>query len=196
MENLSLRFDLLEKYKSDHIDIIVHPWCDLSMINSSIPEPKAKTRALMLNGLIDIYESWKRQLDDSGLPYYLKIWLYEPRFSRSQVVCARGNKIEHYENAFFMPDESTELRIGNYGSLRSRLQNFTWDHCLDEDHYDNSEVGEPENYATRQDYIDTKKWFEKIMKKPHRITRFKEPVGEITEMYSFKRGNVWIGELK
>ena len=87
-ENLDLRLDLIEKYNGDHIDIVVHPWCDISIINSKIPEPKRVTKKLILNGLIDIYESWKVQLNNLGKPYYLKIWLFEPRFSKSQVVCA------------------------------------------------------------------------------------------------------------
>ena len=63
LRNLDLRLDLIENYKGDHIDIVVHPWCDISIIKSRIPEPKRKTKKLMLNGLIDIYETWKMQLD-------------------------------------------------------------------------------------------------------------------------------------
>ena len=53
-ENLDVRLDLIEKYNGDHIDIVVHPWCDISIIKSKISEPKRKTKKLILNGLIDI----------------------------------------------------------------------------------------------------------------------------------------------
>ena len=61
--NIDLRMDLIEKYNGDHIDIVVQPWCDISIINSEIPEPKGKSKQLMLNSLIDIYNSWKVELD-------------------------------------------------------------------------------------------------------------------------------------
>lgn len=193
LENLNLRFDLIEKYNGDHIDIVVHPWCDISIINSKIPEPKAKTKELMLIGLIDIYESWKKQLDELGQPYYLKIWLYEPRFSKSQVVCGVGEKIEYYKNVFSKPDENKKLKPNNYGKLKGKIESFNWNYYLDEDNYDNTEVGESEMYASRQEYEDTKKWFAKLLKKPHRTNKFKDSIGDLTESYSFKRGDIWVG---
>ena len=198
LENLDLNLTdyLLNERDRYYARISVHPWSGPSLTNSVIPQPTGKTKQKMLNGLLDIYEGWKNQLDKLGQPYYLKIWLFEPRFSQSQVVCAIGENADFYENTFFKPEESKELYTGNYGKLKSRLDNFTWDYRLDEDHYDNTEVQEPEIYASRQDYEDTKKWFEKLLKKPHRTYKFKEPIGETTESYSFKRGDIWLGGKK
>lgn len=197
LENLDLRLDLLEQYNGDYIDIVVHPWCDISIINSRIPEPKRKAKTLILNGLIDIYESWKIQLDKLGKPYYLKIWLFEQRFSKSQVVCALSDKIDFYENNFFKPDFEKDFKSSNYcEQIRDRLKKFHWDYRLDEDHYDNCEVGEPDMYATIEDYEETKVWFNRLLKKPHRLVKFEKSVDEVKESYSFKRGNLWIGEQK
>ena len=196
LKNLDLRLDLVEEYNGDHIDIVVHPWCDISITNSIIPEPKGKTKQLMLNGLIDIYHSWKEQLDKLGQPYYLKIWLFEPRFSKSQVVCAIGERIEFYKNNFFEPENKRSFELKNYGKLKNRLEKFNWDYRLDEDHYDNCEVGDPELYFSEQDYEETKIWFRKLLTKPHRTIKFKEPIGDALESYSFRRGDLWIGELK
>lgn len=176
--------------------IRVHPWSGLSMTNSVIPEPKRKTKLTMLNGLLDIYDNWKNQLDLLGQPYYLKLWLFEPRFSQSQVVCAIGNSIDFYENTFFKPEETKVLHTKNYGEAKSRLDSYTWDYALDEDHYDDAILGEPEMYASIQDYQDSRKWFEQQMKKPHQTHKFDEPIGDSTEFYSFKRGSVWLGEKK
>jgi hypothetical protein len=123
LKNLKLHFDLIEKYDSDHIGIVVHPWCDISIANSKIPEPKGVIKQLMLSGLIDIYESWKEQLDKLEQPYYLKLWLFTTRFSKSQVVCAIGEKIEYYENVFFKPDKDKILALENFGSLKAQLEN-------------------------------------------------------------------------
>ena len=196
LENLNLRFDLIEKYKGDHIDIVVHPWCDISIINSKIPEPKGKTRQLMLTGLIDIYNSWKVQLDKLGQPYYLKIWLFEHRFSKSQVVCAINDRIDYYENNFFKPDNLKTLNLDNFGTAKHRLKDLNWEYRLDEDHYDNCEVGEAELYASIEDYEYSKIWFNRLLKKAHRTNRLNETDGDATELYSFKRGDLWLGGLK
>jgi hypothetical protein len=194
--NLDLRLDLIEKYNREYAEIIVHPWCDISIINSKIPEPKRTIKKLMLSGLIDIYESWKVQLDKLGKPYYLKIWLFEQRFSNSQVVCAVADKIDFYENNFFKPDVKKLFKPNKYGQLRERLQKFDWEYRFDEDHYDNIFIGEPDLYASRQDYDDSIIWFNRLLKKPHRLIKFDEPIGEATESYSFKRGDLWIGGQK
>jgi hypothetical protein len=111
--NLELGLDHLKKYNYDYAKILIHPWCDISITKSEIPVPKGETKQLILSGLIDIYHSWKSTLDEIGQPYYLKIWLFEPRFSRSQVVCAIGDRIDYYENMFLI------LRMIN--SLKARI---------------------------------------------------------------------------
>jgi hypothetical protein len=174
----------------------VHPWSGLSVTNSVTPQPTGKTKQKMLNGLLDIYENWKTQLDKLGQAYYLKVWLFEPRFSQSQVVCAIGDNVDFYENTFYKPDNAKTIQLKNYGSLNAKLSKLNWDYRLDEDHYDSTEVGEPDIYVSRQDYEETKTWFNKLLKKPHRIHKFKEPIGDTTENYSFKRGNIWLGGQK
>ncbi|GAB3810671.1 hypothetical protein [Pontibacter rugosus] len=195
-KNLELDLDYLKRNGSDHIDIIVHPWCDNSITKSSIPEPNRKIKQEILNGLLDIYDSWKIQLDQLGQPYYLKIWLYEPRFSKSQVVCAIGDNIKDYENIFYKSVKEKALKTRNYGNLKDRLEQFNWEYYLDEDRYDNCEIGEPEHYVSQQDFEEAKVWFEKQLKKPHRSEKLKEPIGNITEVYSFKRGSLWLGMKK
>lgn len=197
LKNLDLRLDLIEKYNRDYIDIIVHPWCDISILNSKIPYPKGKTKKLILNGLIDIYESLKVQLDRLGKPYYLNIWLFEPRFSNSQVVCAIADKIDYYENIFYKPDFKKEFKSSNYGQLLSeRLKKFDWDYQLDEDHYDNSEFENPDLYSTLQDFEETKIWFKKLLRNSYRLTKFDNPIEKTTELYSFKKGDIWVLNLK
>ncbi len=196
LENLEINADLIEKYNRDYVEIIVHPWCDISLIKSKIPSPKGTTKRLMLAGLLDIYESWKIQLDKLEKPYYLKIWLFEPRFAQSQVVCAIGDRIEYYENNFFKPDHAKTFIPESYGQLTERLKKYNWDYRFDEFHYDNDEVGSPEQYSTKQDYDDTKKWFQKLLKKPHRTEKLKEPIGDSIECYSFKQGDLWVGGQK
>jgi len=150
----------------------------------------------MLNGLIDIYDNWKNQLDKLGQKYYLKIWFFEPRFSQSQVVCAIGDSLDFYENTFYKPDTDKTLQPGNYGNLKTILSEFYWDYHFDEDPYVNNEFNDPESYASRLDNEESQKWFDKLLKKPHRTDKYKEPGGDTTEVFFLKRGDIWLGEKK
>lgn len=189
LDNLHLRLDLLEKYNYEYVDIVVHPWCDISIVNSEFPEPKKKTKQLMLSALIEIYYAWKLQLDKIGTPYYLKIWFYEPRFSKSQVVCAIGERIGYYENSFPKIKSEKRFKSMNYGALAKQLNALNWECTLDEDHIASDYVGTPDQYLTEKGFLATKKWFSKITKKPHRAIQQEGGL----EYYSFKKGEIWLG---
>jgi hypothetical protein len=195
LDNLSIDLTdyLLNERDRYYAKIRVHPWSGISLTNSATPQPTGKTKQKILNGLFDIYDNWKSQLDKLGQPYYLKIWLFEPRFSQSQVVCSIGDNVDFYENTFYKPSIDKTIQLENYGCLKAKLSKLEWDYRLDEDHYDNNEVGEPDFFASKKDYEETKKWFDKLLKKPHRIFKYNEPIGDITELYSFKRGDIWLG---
>ncbi len=198
LDNLSLDLNdyLLNERDRYYAKIRVHPWSGISVTNSVTPEPTRKTQQKILNGLLDIYGDWKNQLDKLGQPYYLKVWLFEPRFSQSQVVCAIGDNVDFYENTFYKPETNKIIQLDKYGSIKTKLSKLNWEYRLDEDQYYNNEVGEAEIYASRQDYEETKMWFNKLLKKPHRIHKFIEPIGDTTESYSFKRGEIWLGGQK
>ncbi len=187
--NLKLDFKKLSETQLQYAKIRVHPWNSISVTKSSIPSINGKTKKAILNGLLDIYENWKSQLDKKGEPYYLKMWLCEPRFSTSQVVCAIGDKIEYYEELFFKPDNVRTINAKNYGKLQDRISKLNWGYYLDEDHHDSETVLPPECYETIQDYHEDKKWFDSLLKKPHRTDKLEDG----RELYSFKRGYLWVG---
>ncbi len=188
-----LDLDALKAAQRDYSKIRVHPWSGFSMTNSQTPEPNGKTRAKMLAGLFEIYNSWKSQLEQLNEPYYLKVWLYEPWFSRSQVVCAIGNYLSFYETTFFKPKHSKELNAEHYGHLAEAVSEFNWEYGLDEVHLNNADLGSPEDYAIPEHYELEKRRIEKLLKKPHRTTAFDPPFGDATGGYSFKVGGGWIG---
>jgi len=47
----------------DYCEVLVHPWCNIPITNSIIPEPRRKNRKKIIAGLLDINESWKTELD-------------------------------------------------------------------------------------------------------------------------------------
>jgi len=191
--SLTLDLDNLSDRQRAYVKIYVHPWSGLSLENSSVPSPHGKTKRDILNALLDIHDNWKKQLDKLGQPYYLKLWLFEPRFSTSQVVCAIGDSRDYYKDTFYKPDFTRELNPKNYGKLQDRFSKIKWDFRLDEDTHDNSDVAEPESYASSKDYEESVIWFNKLLKQPHRTEKLKEKIGDIHEMYFFRRGYVWVG---
>jgi hypothetical protein len=194
--NLNLNLEHLENYGRRYCKIRVHPWSGISITNSIYSQPKRRTKQEILKGLIDIYESWKETLDTKGQPYYLKIWLYEPRLALSQVVCAVGENIDFYEKTFNKCEVNRKHDNKTLGALESRIEGFNWECYLDEEHYDNTFVGKPEDYVSYDDYQESKVWFGRLMKRPHKTKYLKEPIGDVTELYRFKQGYVWIGEKK
>lgn len=192
----SLLFDLeyiLKGSSRCYEKISIHPWSGYTTLNSKTSEPKGTTKKKIVEAFIDIYGNWKTQLDKIGQPYYLKIWLYEPRFSKSQIVCAVGNFIDFYETTFYKPEVSVAFNMANYEKVKDHLASFIWNNYLDEDHYDNTSLDERDSYETPQEYLKTKAWFEKQLLRTHRHIKLEEPNGKVTDLYSCKRGIVWIG---
>ncbi|MFD0991680.1 hypothetical protein [Tenacibaculum geojense] len=188
--NLKLDLENLKNYERDYAKIWIHPFSGISLTNSRNPEPKGETKERILNGLFDIYENWKNQLDELNEPYYLKIWLFEPRFSKSQVVCAIGNSIDFYNTTFNNPEKLEEFKTDFVEIKKKRIESFNWEHKLDEDFMFSTDIGNPEDYETEKEYLEDKKWFNDRLKKKHT----KKTLNDGTESYAFELGKVWIGE--
>ncbi|RYU82864.1 hypothetical protein [Hymenobacter persicinus] len=192
VDNMPFRYDLLETYKEDHCDIVVHPWCDLSMTGSIIPPAKGKTKLLMIQGLTRIYFAWKEQLEVSQQDYYLKIWLFNARFDLSRVVCAVGESKDFYEKQLEgVKDEY--LPTNTFSNAHSLMSNFSWQRKDDNDCYSNNDLASPEDYSSIDDYLKQENWFNKLLKKPHTTTLLGDAKGNFTEAHCFHRGDIWIG---
>lgn len=190
-KNTYLQLDLenLKVNERDYVKIWIHPYNGLTLTNSQHPEPRAETKKRILNGLFDIYENWQNQLNTLNQPYYLKIWLYEQRFTKSQVVCAIGNSLDFYIKTFNTPTDD-KVHSHNYtGDLKNRIDSFNWDHHLDEDFMLSTDIGNPEDYDNQIEYLEDLQWFNKRLKKNH----IKKTLKDGTECYSFEMGNVWVG---
>jgi hypothetical protein len=193
--SLNIKDYLLHTWDTHYVRIRIYPWNGFthSKINSAVPEPKGKTKQLFLNALLDIYADWKNELKKLEQPYYLKIWLYESNFSKSEVVCGIGEKIEFYENSFNRAEDSPVINLNNYGAAKGKMSNLNWVQHLDEEHYENNFIGEAHEYISETEYLESEIWFSRLLKKPHTVTMLDEPVRGAFEIYSFTKGNVWIG---
>lgn len=109
---------------------------------SVIPPPRGMIKRLVLASLLDIFDSWEKQLNELGQPYYLRIWLFEPRFAQSQVVCAIGSRLHWYDHAF-TPAGRAPCFLGGYGELGERLSGYSWCQYNDEDFYEPADFSDP-----------------------------------------------------
>lgn len=184
----TINIDFLLKHHYWYSDVLVHPWCDISIVNSEFPEPKSKTRNQITLALEEIYNNWKLQLESLKQPFYLKIWLYEPRISKSQVVCAIGEKIAHYEKAFEKSD-TIRRKSDFYNKLSS---DFCWESSEDFQVWSEEDLLSPiEMYKTIEDYRYNIKLLKKIRK-----ANYKTIPDENDLLHLQPKGVVWIGEKK
>lgn len=125
----------LNNYKYNKAKIYVDPWDNLNFTNSQIQEPKGKAKREILKGLEKIYDAWKIELEKLNKPYYLKIWIYEPRVSKSQVVCRIEDRIEdrieHYENLFIKAD----FKPNKSSFTNELIADFKWQSKIDEEEF-------------------------------------------------------------
>lgn len=192
--NKPIDLDYFNSQQRDWVKIWISPFSDLSLTDSDIPQPKGKARKLITQGLIDIYKARKKQLDTLAKPYYLKIWLYDQRFSRSQVVCAVDDCIDFYDITHSKPEQPIKIENSGIKDIAQKYPEFTWEHRLDEELYNFNELGTPDDYCSLEDYEERKRWYTKMGEKKHR--KASSPNFPDIDYRAFPKGNVWIGEIK
>ena len=185
----SLTFDL-ERLKDRQVyyqKIYVYPWSNLFCSQ----QPPTGYRNQITSGLIDIYLKWRLELEKLGQPYYLKIWLNDPRFMDSQVVAAIGDKIEYYSNLFQPADMKVKFPSDKFIEAKDKLGALTWTPFLDEDTYFESEFSSgKENYETIDDYNFDQRLIASVRKNHDR--QFKVKTGDTEDVcYCKTRGLVW-----
>jgi hypothetical protein len=192
----NLDIEIAKKYGKAYAKLYVYPWSSIAIFRNSVSsEPGRKARRLVIDGLIKIYNNWKAELDKLEQPYYLKIWLCEPRLSKSQVVAALSEeRMNWYENVFTKAEENTQPKPENCGLQINRLNDFSWNLYLDEETYDDSDLADPHQYESIEDYYYSVRWFKKIKKKA-RVIEGTYHNGEAYKYYKVKMGNLWVGEL-
>ena len=187
-KNNAKQLDLehVKSYQRDYSKIWVRPYSNLCLGNSVTPAPKGKTRQKIIEGLFEIHENWKLQLAALNKPYYLKIWFYHPDVSKSQVVCAIGDFINFYNITFHNPNENKDFPFDK--------RNLDWEHRIHEEHFNEEDIiGDVSEWASEDDFNANKKWIEKKLKQPHRVSKQEYDDGIIKTYHSFRVCDVWLG---
>jgi hypothetical protein len=189
-QNKSLNFRDFLANKYCYVNVSFSPYFNISINNSNIAEPKTKTRKQIILGLQEIYNNWKTELDKLNQPYFLKIYLFEPRISKSQVICAVGKeKIEYYEDFFRIAD----FNKNGFNFQKILSSDFKWKIHSDDDIYSEQELLTPESYYyNEEDYNYCKKLLNKLQKKKYTKVKTENEYGE-DYFYYVPRGKILIG---
>ncbi|MBO0932592.1 hypothetical protein [Fibrella aquatilis] len=186
--NLFLNLDRLSIYGKAYVKFRIEPWT-ISITDSEIPQPTGRLKRRIIESLLDIYDHWEHQLAELGEPYYLKIWLYDPDFRESQVVCAIGEKINHYERVFNKVDEPKLFHPEHYGSLQKRLKGYRWEAHIDDIELTSDIVGTRDDYDTITRYEQMQGWFRRKTKRAYKTYTLDDG----RDVHLIKRGLIWVG---
>lgn len=192
-QNKELDIDRLRAYHRDYVKMWVSPWHDISLLSSTFPEPSGRSRQLMLEGLVTIYNSWKNTLEKLNEPYYLKIWLYNPRFGRSQVVCTVGDFLKFYDITFPLCEGEKRFPLEQYGPVANHFAKMNWQCRIDEDSVKDDSHMDPDQFISMEEYQLNQRWMNRIRKKAYRTSVINGDEGEKYEYYHLLRGKVWVG---
>lgn len=181
-----LDLQYLQRNQREYAKVWVAPYRNISVLNSEFSPPKGKTRKQIVKGIFKIHQEWKETLEKLDEPYYLKVWFYPHDVSKNQVVCAIGDCLNFYEHTFFKPDTNK--------AFPENSNHLSWEYRQQEFHFTADDLEEPELYATYQDYLSDKKWYERAMRDSKtRITKEISEGRETCIYYSKKECDVWLG---
>lgn len=172
--NIVLNLEDLKNSKCDYVKIWIDPFDRLYKRN-----PPYWYKMKIIEAMSEIFASWEKSLEKLQAEYYLKIWLYDPNFSLSQIVCGIDYKIEHYENTFHKSSEIKKLP--EHYSHNEFLKNLNYELAIDDYHISSLD----EYYNSEQ--------MEKFKNKAYNSYKFKNQDGENEILYFIKKGNIWIG---
>lgn len=132
---------------------------------------KGLIRKKIIQLLFEIHDEWKIELDKLNKPYYLAIWLCEPRLLLSEVVCGIDERMDKYENHFFTnSNKSNPIKTDKYGKLNIRFEEFSWERKVAFEVYTNTDYGWPkEHYQNESDYYKNRKFFKRVLPKCNKI---------------------------
>ncbi len=94
--NLDLNLSLLEKYDRDYVKLGSLSFYSLFR-KYNLP---IWYKRLIIQALIDVYNSWKQDLEKLNEPYYLKVWIFEEDILHSQVVASYKAMLNFYDTTF------------------------------------------------------------------------------------------------
>jgi hypothetical protein len=154
-----------------------------------IGETKGRTRTIILESLFNTFNIWRQELVKLHIPFYLAVWIYEPRLPKSEVVCAIDNKIDYYRTKVF-DQAPNQNNYPGYELFEPYRENLSWSKKIDYDYLEEWEVNFPkEQYENLEEWEKDQKRYKSIMADPDKIIE-----GEKGKTFCTIIGKVWVGE--
>ncbi|MHC5352775.1 hypothetical protein ACYSNX_01050 [Myroides sp. LJL115] len=185
----NLEINYLSKQKRVNVKFLVEPWCNLNMDDSPVLPLEGEYKEAFLNGLVEIYHSWKQTLEQLKEPYYLKIWLFEKQLHRSQVVCAIEESLDFYASVF-EPCETSSFLVDSSHAKKIKQTSIQWEPSYELQLYEADFVGDLSQYSSEKEYLESKEWFElNVIEKAYTIMPYGKSI-----CYLVKTDTVWLGQ--
>ncbi|MBR8841025.1 MAG: tetratricopeptide repeat protein [Stigonema ocellatum SAG 48.90 = DSM 106950] len=176
------RIRQIQQWKQRNFNVGINDFnYDHAKIQSVKASPPMWYRRLIEDAMLEIYHNWKKQLIERGEPFYLRIWLFHPRFYKSQVVAGIRDRIDWYENVFDLPENQDQsFPYQEYSSNRYNLHDVTWELRIDD-------VVHLEKF-----YELTPQEVEVLQKTAYSITQ----TSDGDTLYAVRVGSVWLGSYQ
>jgi hypothetical protein len=167
-----LDVDALRRNEVHYVKLWLDPWSRL------VPrDPPVWFRRRVLAAFLDVLHAWHRALEATGEPYYLRLWLHHPRFHRTQVVAAMGDRMAWYRGTFAPAPGARPLPPPQYADPAYDLAAAEWEPCLDTD------VLLPDDAADLRE-------LGRLVLRASRL----EQTSDGQALLLFDRGHVWLGK--
>ena len=182
----------LEKYGYVYAKAKIAPWSNLFNVK---PYPSGYRKQL-LSHLIKFYFDWKKKLDAKYDAYYLKIWVFYPRFIDSQVVAAIGNKIVYYNSVFIKSKKQVAFPVQKFMNEEDNILRFHWETYNDLDFFPESDYKESNmsQYTTSSDYYADQRFYRKMIKTNTPYNWIEDESGNRERLFYKQKGYIWVGE--
>ncbi|MED1472695.1 hypothetical protein [Bacillus salipaludis] len=182
---IDLDSDYFSEYQRTYTKLWIHPFFALIRRN-----PPQWYNRLLLEAMIDVYLAWHQKMKAENEDFYLKIWLYDPRFIESQIVVAYRDCLGFYEHTFELRPNKKEFPYDKFYSLKNKLEKFEWQLHIDSEYFTDNDLKE---YI--EEGLMTETESSQIIQKAFKTLRIENEFGGVLQ-YSLDKGDVWVGTLK
>lgn len=171
---------MLETYGYDVLELHLAPWGNLVKRN---PPPWLRRR--FLDVFLDVHRSWTHTLAGRDEPTDVMLWLCHPRFWRSQVVAAVGDRVAFYRGTFYEPRGDVPPRPpALYHDPAYNLDALDWTPGIDCD------------WTMGSDFEEDPIWREMFERRFRRQVVEETVVSSGDTVIAYRRGMAWIGRLR
>ena len=194
--NEKIDFDSLTAFGAQYARLDITPWNNYYRTGHntySYRNPTPEFQRYILQCMLEIHDSWKKQLANRQGLYDLKLWIYLPNFIYSKVILTREDVTPENENELVKND--IEFPFHRFPGLRRELQRFEFQGYFDDEiFYHNEIISEECLYWGYQGWKPLSKGF--MLNEMTRLHATELKVnfenGKSDIKYTVRKGNIWI----